>query len=108
ALEPWQPSDVDQRLRRPDTELEEGQQALAAGQDLGARGRTYEAQGFLDGGRALVRECRRDHAWPPFASWMARHTVCGVYGMSRWRMPSGLSASITALATAGRLASRAP
>jgi hypothetical protein len=31
---------------------------------------------------------------------MVAHTFWAVYGMSRWRTPSGLSASITAFATA--------
>ena len=35
---------------------------------------------------------------------MARHTVCAVYGMSRCRIPNGLRASTTALATAAVLA----
>src|SRR5215204_1804690 len=31
-------------------------------------------------------------------SWIARHTVSGVKGRSKWRMPQGLRASMTALA----------
>src|SRR4029079_19516626 len=51
-------------------------------------------------GRPGVAERRRDHAWPPFADCMARHTVWAVNGMSRWVIPSGPSASLTAFATA--------
>src|SRR5436309_2059178 len=36
-----------------------------------------------------------------FASWIARQTRSGVTGMSRWRTPSGASASLTALSSAG-------
>src|SRR2546425_705559 len=36
-----------------------------------------------------------------FASWIARHTRSEVTGMSRWRTPSGASASLTALSSAG-------
>src|SRR5437899_5591144 len=35
------------------------------------------------------------------ASWIARQTRSGVTGMSRWRTPSGASASLTALSSAG-------
>ena len=60
---------------------------------------------LLDGGRPGVLEGRRDHAWPPFARLaMAPQTFCAVNGMSRWRMPSGLSASMTAFATAAVVA----
>ena len=70
-------------------------------------------QRLVDAARPGVPERRRDHAWPPFAeplplwrrrAWIAPQTFCAVYGMSRCRMPSGLSASMTALATAAVLA----
>lgn len=35
------------------------------------------------------------------ASWVARHRRAGVAAMSKRRMPSGVSASLTALVTAG-------
>ena len=90
------------RLREP--QLQERQEALAAGQDLADPSPPASASASSSVAGALVGERCRDHAWPPFADWIARHTVWGVYGMSRWRMPSGLSASMTALATAAVLA----
>jgi hypothetical protein len=104
-LELGQPADVDERVGARQAQLEERQQALAAGDDLRPAGHVGQGpQRLVDRSRALVLECRRDHAWPPFAPWMARHTVCEVYGMSRCRMPSGLRASTTAFATAAVLA----
>ena len=58
--------------------------------------------------RPLVVERARDHARPPFADWIARHTVWAVNGMSRCWMPSGASASLTAFATAAVDAMRRP
>ena len=48
-------------------------------------------------------ERRRDQPSPPFdfAAWMARQTRSGVVGMPMSVIPSGDSASITALTTAG-------
>src|SRR6202011_4325515 len=42
------------------------------------------------------RYCHR-----PRAAWIARQRRSGVAGISRWRMPSGERASISALPTAG-------
>src|SRR4029453_7109206 len=89
---------------RAQAELEQRDEALATGQHLGPGVGADDREGLLDRGRTVVGERCRDHAWPPFEPCIARHTVCGVYGMSRWRIPSGLSASITALATAAVLA----
>ena len=78
AREPRQATDIDERVGRAETKLEERQQALAAGQQLGARIGRDDLEGLLDGGRTLVGERCRDHASPPFAPCIARHTVCGV------------------------------
>src|SRR5690349_19794549 len=94
ALELAAPAEVDQLVGTRQAELEEPQEALATGQDLGIT--TGDRLDRLVEARwTLILERRRDHAWPPFAPWIARHTVWAVYGMSRWRMPSGLSASTT-------------
>src|SRR5215475_1668926 len=59
-----------------------------------------KTESFVKGRGPNVVECSRDHDAPPF-SLIARHTRSGVKGMSRWRIPSGASASTTAFAMAG-------
>ena len=77
ALQLRQPADVDESLWLCEPELHERQEAHAAGQDLGlAVG--DRRQRIVEGRRPLVLECRRDHAWPPFADWIADHTLAEV------------------------------
>ena len=105
ALELRQPADVDQGADLGEPQLEQGQQAHAAADDLRVRvAPGQDAQGLLDRRRARVVELGGDHAGFTSAPAMARHTVWDVKGMSRWRTPSGASASMTALTAAGVLA----
>ena len=59
--------------------------SLSSGSRLWPPARTFApspldegGQRLVDRGGPLVLERCRDHAWPPFADCMARHTVCGV------------------------------
>jgi hypothetical protein len=57
--------------------------------------------------RGIARLSRAGHSWRAGqerarASRIARQTRSGVTGMSRWRTPSGASASLTAFSSAGR------
>src|SRR6185436_4831788 len=55
----------------------------------------------VDRFRARVLERRRDHATPPCASRIARHTRSGDAGLPTSVTPRWLTASTTALITAG-------
>ena len=66
-----------------EAQLQQWQQALATGHDLGTRPRREHGEGVVELAGAVVVERGRDHAWPPFADCIARHTVWAVYGMSR-------------------------
>src|SRR4051812_40818330 len=105
ALQLGDPTDVHELVGEGEPHLEERQQTLSTGQKLDRTVTARQsAQRLIDGRRALVIERCRDHAWPPCAVCIARQTVCGVYGISRCRMPSGLRPSMTAFATAAVLA----
>ena len=70
-------ADVDELGRLREAKLHERQQAHPTGDDLGiAAGQRTEC--VVERRRALVVECRRDHAWPPFADWIADQTVWAV------------------------------
>ena len=86
-LELLDPPDVDERRRTGETQLEQRQEALAAGQDLGVGRAGEEAERLIEGRRPVVGECGRDHALAPFASCIARQTLGAVSGMSMWRIP---------------------
>src|SRR5581483_7893542 len=97
-----QPADVHQQLRVGQPQPKQRQQALSAGDDLGVL--TAVGQGLHGIGkrnRSHVVELSRDHAAPPFATLIARQTRCGVHGISMSVTPSGRSASMMALTTAG-------
>src|SRR2546428_259233 len=90
--------DVDQDLRRAETHVERGHQALPAGQHLRAFAMPREELERLgQRARAGVLEGRRFHRLI-FPS--ARRTTRGVMGVSATLAPSGASASFTALRTA--------
>ena len=77
ALELGQAPDVDERAGRGQPQLHQRQQAHPARKDLGVpagEGR----EGVVERGRPPVLECRGDHAWPPFASWIADQTFSDV------------------------------
>src|SRR5262245_57648749 len=104
-----QAAHVDQPGRLSKSELHQRQQALSAGNDRGvAAASLTELDRFIERCRSRVLETRWDHDVGPspcYRGWRAacnaRHTRCGVNGMSRSFTPSGASASKTALATVG-------
>ena len=98
--------DVHEGGRPCEAQLHERQQALAAGDDLRA-GLAGGLRRLLDRAGSDVVECGRDHAWPPFAAWIADQTVCGVYGMSRWLMPSGAQRVVDGVGHGGGAGDRA-
>src|SRR6185503_12863979 len=91
------------RLREP--KLHERQQAVTAGEQLRALAMLrQQRQGLVYGRRRGVVERGRIHGQLLLvvsARCIARHTLGGVNGISRWVTPNGASASITALAMAG-------
>src|SRR5207244_13052795 len=94
-------ADIDHDLRLGEPELHRRDQTVAAGQHfrvlamLGEKGeRLVERRG------PGVIERGRNHNRPSF-SRIARQTRSGVNGRSRWLIPSGDSASMTAFAIAG-------
>ena len=102
------PTDVHELVGEGEPHLEERQQALSACEELDRTVTARQsAQRLIDRRRALVIERCRDHAWPPFAVCIARQTVCGVYGISRCRMPSGLSRIDDGVGHRGRARDRA-
>ncbi len=77
ALELGQAADVDERPGRSQSQLHQRQQAHPAREDLGVP--TGErGERVVQRGRSPVCECRGDHAWPPFASWIADQTFSEV------------------------------
>src|SRR6266516_4798713 len=76
---------------------------MPAREDLRVLVRGKELDRMVDGLRSLVLERRRDHAPPPsaLASWIARHTRSGDAGFPTSVTPRWLTASTTALITAG-------
>ena len=75
-------------------QLEQRQEAHAAGDDLGvAASRRWPQRLVERGRRAGSSNAAGIMPGLPSRDWIARHTVCAVYGMSRCRMPSGPSAS---------------
>src|SRR4029453_4825768 len=95
---------VDQRGRPAQAEVQQRHQALAASQDLGVAAVAGEqGDGFVDGRRRVVVETRRLHGGlGGRAASMSAYRREGVIGSSVMLMPSGPSASLTALAmTAG-------
>ena len=90
-------ADVDQRAGVREPQFHHRQQRVAAGQHAGILAVGLQKPDRVgDAVGALVVECLRDHAAPPFC--IAFHTVSGVSGMSRSRTPIALQ---TALTTAG-------
>ena len=72
-----QPADVDQGARAGQTQLHQRQDAHPTGDDLGvATGQ--RGQRVVEGRRPPVLERRGDHAWPPFADWIADQTFWDV------------------------------
>src|SRR4029450_11876568 len=84
--------DVDQRRRLAESQLHQRHQAVPAGQQLAA-GVFELPDRVFDRRRAVVIECRRDHAWPP---WMIRHSFSGRSIMSTCFTPNSLNASTAA------------
>src|SRR5207247_658426 len=92
--------EVDQHLRLREPQFHGRDETVAARQDLGVLAVfRQQANRFLERPRSLIIKCGGNHDRPPFE--IARQIRSGVSGMSRCRMPSGESASITALAIAG-------
>jgi len=84
VLELVDPADVDERFRLGEPQLHERQQAHPARDDLRRAVRCGERfDGLVERGDPPIGERCRDHAWPPFADWIADQTFCEVYGMSR-------------------------
>src|SRR3546814_11368755 len=82
-------------------QAQHGEDVLGAGLVLAEQlGERLLREHFLFGTAHSAASWRR-------ASCTARHTFSGVAGMSTWRMPSGDSASTTALITAGQEIGRA-
>src|SRR5262245_3657018 len=99
-----QSPDVDQKVGQRDSQIEHGQQRLAAG-DCGRRGavRGQQCAGLGDGFRNCVVEYRRFHGWGFFARRarsIASETRRGVSGVSLKVAPISRNASATALAMA--------
>ena len=95
------PTDVDHDFGLREPELHRGDQAVAAREHLRVLAVPgEEPERLLERRRPDIIERGGDHDRPPF-SWIARQTRSGVNGRSRWRMPSGESASTTAFAIAG-------
>src|SRR5262249_39185439 len=93
------PANVDQHLGLCQAQLHDRDQAVAAGQDLGAVAELVEQlDRLVDARRRLVLECGGDHRAPP---WMMRQTFSAVIGISTSLTPRCASASTTALTTAG-------
>ena len=72
-----QPADVDQGAGAGQTQLHQRQDAHPTGDDLGvATGQ--RGQRVVEGRRPPVLERCGDHAWPPFADWIADQTFWDV------------------------------
>jgi hypothetical protein len=101
AAELSEPADVDKRRRRGQSQLEQRDQAVAAGQQLGAW--MFGQQRMRVGERAspVVIEICCVHRYAPFAAGepalMACQTRSGVSGIVSVLTLKGASASITAL-----------
>ena len=94
--------DVDQHRGRGEAQLHHRDEAVPAGEQLGVAAVLLEqTQRVLDAGRSDVVECCRNHLALPFVACIAAQSFSGLSGMSMCLMPSGESASITALTTAG-------
>src|SRR5947207_13838583 len=95
------PVEIDQRRGPAQAEVQERDQALTAGQDLGLAAVAGEqGQRLVDGRRRVVIELGWFHGF--LASRISGQSRVGVIGSSVMRIPSGDSASLTALAsTAG-------
>src|SRR5947209_9918351 len=98
VVELLDPVDVDERRGLRQAEPHERNQAVAAGKHLGVLAKLAEQlRRLVDRGGARVFECSRYH-WR--ASFIIFQSLSGLAGMSTCLIPSGLSASQTALITA--------
>src|SRR5262249_10008707 len=94
------PPEVDQAIRAGQPQLENGEQAVAAGERLGAgAARLKSGERLFQCLRRGVVKGARNHGLPSFC--ISRQIFSGLSGMSTWRTPNGSSASITALTMAG-------
>src|SRR5437879_3985024 len=94
--------DIDKRVGLCQPELHERKEAVPASQHLAVTGTTECRDRFLDRRGGLIAEGVRDHRFPsPLDFRVARQLFSGVRGMSRCLIPTGETASITALTTAG-------
>src|SRR5206468_8913538 len=94
-------ADVDQQFGLGEPELHQGNETVAAGQHLRVARPTECFDRLVDGRGRCVGERVRDHRRASPALRMACQTFSAVSGMSICLMPSGDSASITALTIAG-------
>src|SRR4029453_10220996 len=95
---------VDERGRAREPEIQHRHQALTAGEYLGVAAVSHkQLDGLVDTAGRVVVEARRLHARSlARAAWISACRRVGVIGSSVMLMPSGRSASLTALAmTAG-------
>src|SRR2546422_6175290 len=101
ALELPELTDVHERVRLRQPELEERQEAVPAGDDLGVLPHGLERVFQILG--AHVFERSGDHLTPPAprACWIAAHTRAGVSGLSVWGTPSRAAAAPTAFTRVG-------
>src|SRR5262245_18656652 len=90
--EPGNARDVDERRRFTEPQLHQQHEAVTAGEQFAAS--VFElANRVFDRRGALIVECGRDHALPP---WMMRHSFSGRSIMSMCFTPNSLSASTAA------------
>src|SRR5262249_46860710 len=100
---------VDECFWLGQTQLHRWNQAVPAGQDFCVFARSKRGEGFVERRGAQIIESCWNHGrllclFFPFAvvaSLIAAQIFSGSNGKSRWRTPSGESASITAFAMAG-------
>ncbi len=94
-------TEIDERLGLRESELHEGQEAVAARDHFRVAAFTELLDGIFDRRRRLIGERVRDHRRPSPAARIARQIFSDVSGMSMCLTPSGESASMTALTAAG-------
>src|SRR5437867_1729684 len=90
------PADVHHNLWLREPELHRRDQTVASSEHFRVLAMLCKkAESFVQRCGPNIVECGGDHRTPSFPL-IARQTRSGVNGMSRWRIPSGDSASMTA------------